>query len=603
MKLSITTRLTITFGALTALVFIPAGIILYMNLAAGIRTESARSAEAAAHLASAGRYHWDEDLMVYTDGVDPLQALNLSAPHWAVVRGDGTVIRARGIFQRANVRIEPPEATLVEVEGEMYRVASVPLLATHATFEDLPENLRVSVRAESPSGAFLRAKWESARYRDDPRKGTATVEVAMLEPEGILELTLTPDGKVHRRERERLDRWVPRDLIETVGIEVDPEDVSFGAWKAYGGQLIAVLEGTSAAGDFEIPVNRIGERFILDQSGDVIAPDPASRLWVVAASPAASELAALARLRFTIAAGLPLVWGAVVFLGWYVTRRALSPVNSIVDSVERIELSRLDERLTVGEVEDELSRISATVNRMLDRIEEGYRRERRFTGDASHELRGPLAKVIADIDVALSQSRDTGEYRDTLLRCRRYAERMQHLVESLLWLARLDSRGCAVDSKPFDLTDLLTEVVRAFPAEEASRVRLEIDADETAVSARGDPDLIRVMLQNLVQNALRYSPSEDPVRIRLGATAGLATIRVEDHGDGIPSDELEEVFSRFYRVDKSRSRETGGFGLGLAIVGEVARAHGFRVSLENALHGGLIASFSLPTDPGTARSP
>jgi signal transduction histidine kinase len=117
------------------------------------------------------------------------------------------------------------------------------------------------------------------------------------------------------------------------------------------------------------------------------------------------------------------------------------------------------------------------------------------------------------------------------------------------------------------------------------------------VSALGDPDLIRVMLRNLVQNALRYSSPADPVAIHLRATGGLATVEVQDHGDGIAEDELSRVFSRFYRVDKSRSRETGGSGLGLAIVDEIAQAHGFRVSLRNAEDGGLVASFSLPTGP------
>ncbi len=597
MKLSITTRLTITFGVLTALVFLPAALFLYHKVASGIRAESVRIAEAAAtNLAFIGRYQWDDDLLVeYKAGVVPLETLNLGAPHWAVIRGDGTVERTRGIFEVVNVGLPVGGVSLVIVEGESYRVAAAPLMATRERFENLPKQIQASVREKSPDGIFLRAKWESAQYRSDRRKGTAVAEVSMLEPEHMLELRITRDGRVHKEDKEKMPEWVPRDLVEQVGIQADAEDVSFGSWKAYNGQLIAVLRGTTPEGEFELAVNRVGERFILDDDGTVVGPDPDSRLWMFAATDASPEVAATTELRLTIGVGLPLLWGAIVFIGWYVTRRALSPVENIVDTVERIELSRLDERLHVGEADDELSRISTTVNRMLDRIEDGYERERQFTGDASHELRGPLAKVIADIDVALSQDRAPGEYRETLLRCRRYAERMQHLVESLLWLARLDSRGAAVKPRPFDLTDLLTEVVRMFPTEDASRVRLDFEADQRVVSALGDPDLIRVMLQNLVQNALRYSSPGDPVNICLGATNGVATVEVRDHGEGIADDELSQVFSRFYRVDKSRSRETGGFGLGLAIVDEVAQAHGFRVSLSNAAEGGVVASFSLPT--------
>ncbi len=681
MRLSITARLTITFGVLTALVLVPAALFLYHSVASGIRAESERNAEAtAANLAFIGRYQWDEDLLVEynKDGVALLETLNLSAPDWAVIRGDGTVVRSRGIFDALKVSRQPDGASLVRIEGAPYRVAAVPLLAASESFHNLPEAVRTGVLEASPDGMFLRARWESARYKKDPRKGTAVVEVSMLEPALVLRLTLTsegevtrrakefldewagappdshggfdelpeavrpavrresvggaysflgatwergpgegvdsveiallqpahlhelkltPDGKVHQSDREKPDRRVPRDLVARLGLQVDPEAVSFGPWKAYGGLLIAVLRGTTSEGDFKVAVNRLGERFILDGDGNVVGPDPDSRLWMFAATDATPEVARTEELRLTIGAGLPLLWAAIVFIGWYVTRRALSPVKSIVDTVERIELSRLDERLAVGEAEDELSSISATVNRMLDRIEEGYGRERQFTGDASHELRGPLAKVIADIDLALSQDRSSGEYRDTLMRCRRYAERMQHLVESLLWLARLDSRGAAVSSRAFDLTDLLTEVVRAFPPEEASRVQLDIDAERPAVSALGDPDLIRVMIRNLVQNALRYSSPRDPVAIHLASTGSLATVEVQDHGEGIAEEELPRVFARFYRIDKSRSRETGGSGLGLAIVDEIAQAHGFRVSLRNAEDGGLVASFSLPTDP------
>ena len=380
MRLSITSRLTITSGVLTALVFIPAGVVLYVSVAAGIRAESARNAKSAAtDLAFMIRYQWDADLMVqYRDGAAPLQTISLDAPHWAVIRGDGTLVHSRGIFELPQVRGSPDDSFLVDVDGETYRVASVALLATQETFENLPEHLRASVRKESPSGVFLRAKWESARLKSDRRKGVPIAEVAMLEPGYILELTLTQDGKVHRREKEKFDRWVPRDLIEGIGV-ANVEDVSFAAWKAYNGQLIAVVRGSTAEGDFEFAVNRVGEHFILDEDGNVLGPDPDSRLWMLAASVAAPEVAATTRLRLTIAVGLPLVWGAVVFIGWYVTRRALSPVKSIVETVERIQLSRLDERLPVGEVQDELSRISATVNRMLDRIKDGYRRERQFT--------------------------------------------------------------------------------------------------------------------------------------------------------------------------------------------------------------------------------
>jgi two-component system OmpR family sensor kinase len=286
----------------------------------------------------------------------------------------------------------------------------------------------------------------------------------------------------------------------------------------------------------------------------------------------------------------------VVLVGWYVTRRALSPVKRIVDTVERIEVSRLDERLPVGAVKDELSRIASTINTMLERIEAGYERERRFTGDASHELRGPLAKVLADIDIALARERGAAEYRDTLVRCRSYARDMQRLVESLLCLARLDADRDATRRRAFDLTDLAAETARLLPEDHARRTRLDLAGEARVVTAYGAPELVRIMIRNLLQNALRYSPAESAVTVRLSRKNGCAQVEIEDRGEGIPEDELERVFSRFYRADCSRARATGGYGLGLAIVHEIAAAHGTTVTLTNLPGGGVCASFALPSE-------
>jgi two-component system OmpR family sensor kinase len=268
-------------------------------------------------------------------------------------------------------------------------------------------------------------------------------------------------------------------------------------------------------------------------------------------------------------------------------------VKRIVETVEDVEVSRLDKRLPVGPVGDELDRISATINNMLARLEEGYARERQFTGDASHELRNPLAKVIADIDVTLKKERDSSEYRETLVRCRGYARGMERLVESLLWLARLPVAPQAMNGTTFELTNLAAETVGMLPEEEAARIQLELDDVGRSIHVRGKPELIRVMLQNLLQNALRYSPGTSPVTLRLAVDGDLARIDVQDHGDGIPEEDLEHVFSRFFRVDRSRARQTGGFGLGLAIVEEIAKEHGADVRLRNQSEGGLAATFHL----------
>lgn len=466
-------------------------------------------------------------------------------------------------------------------------MASVPLLPTPPeTFSGLPEAVRKIVREKCPDGVFLRAE----RSAD---KGSPIVEVDLLEPEHIVELEIAYDGRFIERDTKKYPKAIPPDLKATIAEENGGmEIVALQTWKAYRGQLIAVLTGRTREGEEKtLAVNRLGERFVQNAEGAILGPTPDSRLWLVTTSDASAERSALKRLRVTLSFGLPLLWLAVVLVGWYVTRRAMSPVSRIVDAAEKIGVSRLDERLPIGPVEDELHRISSTINGMLDRIEEGYKRERQFTGGASHELRGPLARIIADIDVALTKEREASDYRATLERCRSYANSIKRLVESLLCLARLDSTGQARDAHQFELTDLAAETVRFFPADDAARVHLDVDG--TGIVAHGTPGLIRVMLQNLLQNAFRYSPPETTVVVRIASANGNARVEVEDRGEGIPPDELPQVFSRFYRVDKSRARETGGFGLGLSIVRAIARAQNTEGTLENRPGGGLRATFEL----------
>ena len=590
MTLTITSRLTATTAVLTLLLFVPAGVGLYLSVASVIQEEGVRRAEAAARdLAFHALFELGNNLMVrYKPGVEPLRLDSLQATDWALVRGNGRVLRVRGEHLSESIeRTRPGTSRVFAESGGSIRVGSAPLLPTRPeTFAGLPEAVRTLVRQESPDGVFLRAERSA-------EKGTPILEIDLLEPGFIRELEMTYDGRLIERDTKRYSSEVPPDLAVVIAEEYGVENMEFQSWNAYRGQLIALVTGTDASGkETSLAVNRLGERYLQNQQGDIIGPDEDARLWLVAVIDASAERSAEQSLLFTLSLGLPLLWAAVVLVGRYVTLRAMSPVTRIVDAAKRIGVSHLDERLPVGPVEDELHRISSTINQMLDRIEAGYLRECQFTGDASHELRGPLAKIMADIDLALAKDRDVEDHKATLLRCRRYASSIEELVDSLLWLARLDSYKQDQAQQEFELIDLAAEVVRLLPTNGAARVQLE--ATDTTTVVRSDPSLIRVMLQNLLQNALRYSPEENPVTLRIGVRDGRARVEVEDTGEGIPEDEIPKVFSRFYRVDKSRDRATGGFGLGLSIVNEIARVQGSAVTLTNLKTGGLQAAFELP---------
>ncbi len=587
-KLSITSRLTWTTALLTLVVFSISAAVLYSIVAKGIRDDAIRSAdEAVRGLAFNAVHQWEA--LIDRGGEAQLRVIGLDAPHWAVVRGSGEVLTGRGACLDSTAFTHVGDSHLQAHSGEKFRVASVPMFdSPPETFGGLPDQVQEIVRQESPGGAFLRAKREVHR-------GRAVIEVTLLRDGGIDELEFSQDGELIETDRKKLLQEVPADLQRLITADVPLEDIAFAGWQPYHGQLIAVITGVDGTGARrEIAISRLGERFELDEDGRIVRPAGPSRLWVVTAVRAQDEIVATRRSLIAVVAAFAILWVLGVVGSWWVTRQAMSPVQRIVSTLEAIEVSNLDARLPVDGAEDELNGIAVAINRTLDRIESGYTREREFTGDASHELRGPVAKILADIDIALSKERSSDEYRETLMRCRNYALGIRSLIESLLWLARLDARRGDLHARDFDLTEVATDVIRVLPAERASRVRLDLSREESVVTAYGDPDLVRVMLHNLLHNSLRYSPADTPVDLQLSTHNGTTAVTVSDRGCGIPDDQIEQVFSRFYRVDRARSRETGGFGLGLAIVNEIAIAHGTEVAMTNLPSGGLRASFSLP---------
>jgi len=251
------------------------------------------------------------------------------------------------------------------------------------------------------------------------------------------------------------------------------------------------------------------------------------------------------------------------------------------------------QRLPVPDAQDEIHRLAVTLNAMLDRIDAATSRQRTFVGDAAHELRSPLASLRVQLEVAqrLGPEADWSAVIDDVLVD---VERLDRLVEDLLTLARLDESGASARQVPVALDELVTSVVNGYAH---ARVRVRV-ADTAPVTVPGDPDALRRVLINLVDNACRYANSEVVVNVRAEAHDGKprAVLTVDDDGPGIPADERSKVFDRFYRVQESRSRASGGTGLGLSIVRDIVRNHGGRVRLTERPDGasGLRAVVVLP---------
>ncbi|KOU19456.1 hypothetical protein ADK51_27280 [Streptomyces sp. WM6368] len=279
-------------------------------------------------------------------------------------------------------------------------------------------------------------------------------------------------------------------------------------------------------------------------------------------------------------AGAPPLTGFAAALAWWVTGRALRPVNAIRRELAAVTASELDRRVPDPGGADEIARLARTVNDTLDRLERSDARQRQFTADASHELRNPLATVRSRLEVALAMGRPDRESVGAALAD---TERLQRIAADLLLLARLDG-GPVPRSEPVDLALLAAEDAarRGGPRGDA-RVSLRLDA-RAPVPASGDPARLERALANLVDNALRYARAE--VVVRAAEHDGWRLLEVTDDGPGIPETDRDRVFERFVRLDADRGRASGGTGLGLAIAREIARAHGGDVRALPAPGGG-----------------
>jgi len=288
------------------------------------------------------------------------------------------------------------------------------------------------------------------------------------------------------------------------------------------------------------------------------------------------------------------------FGGWFLARRSLAPVVQMTDRARRISAENLDQRLPVSNPHDELGRLAATFNELLTRLDDAFELQHRFMADASHELRTPLSVMRTATGVTLEQkARSDGEYREALSIIDEQARRLTHIVEDMFMLARADIGRRVLQLSEFYLDKLLCETVRAAEVL-AARKGVTIEAGEFPQTCyRGDESLLRQMVLNLLDNAIKHTSPGGIVRIALEPRSTTYAIVVSDTGTGIPPEAQEHIFERFYRVDKSRSRAEasevgGGAGLGLSIAKWTAEAHLGRLELQHSDSRGSTFVASLP---------
>ena len=294
----------------------------------------------------------------------------------------------------------------------------------------------------------------------------------------------------------------------------------------------------------------------------------------------------------------PLLLIAASVAGYWMSQKALAPVDQITKAAQNIHAHNLSARVTFPQSRDEVQRLGETLNAMLERIDSAMKKTLQFTADASHELRTPVALMRTRAELALRHPRTEPEYRETIEQLHAELVRTSGLVERLMLLSRADSGAIPLRFSPLDLTEIVRDVVQQSEAlAEHKQVSVQANLADDPVRINGDPQFLRQLLMILIDNALKYTPAPGSVTVTLTKTETSAVVSVSDTGIGIDASDLENIFDRFYRADKARSRESGGAGLGLAIGRWIVETHGGTITVESKTGTGSSFRVTLPLQP------
>jgi signal transduction histidine kinase len=426
----------------------------------------------------------------------------------------------------------------------------------------------------------------------------ATFLVALVLIVGALLLTRAVEDRLVS-DRERAAAAAVGATVEQVENGVPFGTITHQTFGEQAGVGIFDDSGAPVGGEFTLPIDNItvlppGNGTLTTQviyingaAGQDVAYD-AAPVAVAGGNFFVVGMASLAEVRHSVRTlwsglrlGIPLVVLAVALVAWFLAGRALRPVEAMRQEVENISATTLQRRVREPRSHDEVARLARTMNSMLTRLQASRDHERQFLSDASHELRSPLASMRAQLE--------TGSWPSTADGVKAEAARLGHIVDDLMDLAKAEE--AALPSAETDLDEVVLEEVAAIGP------GLGLTIDTTNVGAArliGDRQSLARMVRNLVENAGRHASNR--IDIKLTNAGGAITLTVDDDGEGIADDDRERVFERFTRTDSSRSRETGGVGLGLAVVRATARRHGGDVRYDTAPAGGASFVVTLPCE-------
>jgi heavy metal sensor kinase len=292
---------------------------------------------------------------------------------------------------------------------------------------------------------------------------------------------------------------------------------------------------------------------------------------------------------------IPLLLLCATAGGYWISMRALAPVDQITRTARTISAQNLSSRLVVPNTGDELQRLSETLNGMLERLEAAFKKITQFTADASHELRTPVAVMRTRAELSLRKARSADEYRDVIAEVLTELEKTSGLIEQLMFLARADSGAETLHFAATNVAEVLREACHQGSAlAEAKQIGFQEHISGDSMWIQGDAGSLRRLFLILIDNAVKYTPANGQVEVSLQRNDGYAVAQVRDTGIGIAEADLPSVFERFYRADKARTRESGGVGLGLSIGRWITEVHAGTIEVHSSPGRGSSFQIRLP---------
>lgn len=384
-------------------------------------------------------------------------------------------------------------------------------------------------------------------------------------------------------------------LPSTDGVEELLERGWFFGSTAYDGTPLRLSQNFPDGLQFEVPTEeRSGDRLV--DSGEyrlLMHREPWGSVMIIGYSTAWS-FADLWSGHWPIFVASLTLFIIVTSLGWLLIGRSLRPIQAIQTAAELVGAGELDARIeSKSKAEDEVSRLSENLNQTFCRLEEMFERQKRFTAEASHELRTPIAVILGYCQIALDKDQSAEQVQDAIKACSRAGIRMKNLTNDLLELARLESGEIEFEFSKCEIRDFAEEALELIePLAAEKGITLQDAISDATIMANSDR--LWQVLVNLLNNAVRHTSAGRNITLKTLVNDSDIEIFVIDEGEGIPKEDLPNIFNRFYRVDSSRNRKTGGSGLGLAISETIIKAHGGSITVESQLNKGTTFRIRLP---------